>query len=391
MLVAGIMSGTSADAIDVALVEITGRGWETRYKLVGFGSSKYPPAVQKRIRAVAAGAPAGAGEISQLNFLVGELFAKACLAACRRVRIPPERLRLIASHGQTIFHQGRSADYCGFPVRSTLQIGEPAVIAERTGVTTIADFRPADIAAGGQGAPLVPFFDYLSYRHPRQGRIALNIGGIANLTAIPAGGAPADVVAFDTGPGNMLLDALASRLTRGRLAYDRGGRLAAQGQIVEPHIARLMRQQYFRLQPPKSAGREQFGERYLKQHFFEPFGSSRRQLLNALATAAAFTAEAIARAIAEFVLPKFPVQECIVSGGGARNRFLMEQLRERLRPRAAIRILDSATAGVPGAAKEAVAFAVLAYQTYRGEPANLPSATGARGPVVLGKVVHGGR
>jgi anhydro-N-acetylmuramic acid kinase len=391
MLVAGIMSGTSADAIDVALVEISGHGWETRYKLTGFGSTKYPPAVRKRIRAVAAGEPAGAGEISQLNFLLGELFAKACQEACRRARIPLARLRLIGSHGQTIFHQGRPANYCGFPVRSTLQIGEPAVIATRTGVTTIADFRPADIAAGGQGAPLVPFFDYLSYRHPSQGRIALNIGGIANLTAIPAGGAPADVIAFDTGPGNMLLDALASRITRGKLAYDRGGRLAAQGQIAEPHVARLMRQQYFRLKPPKSAGREQFGERYLKQHFLEPFGSSRRQLLSALATAAAFTAEAIARAIADFVLPRFPVEECIVSGGGVRNRFLMEQLRQRLRRRAAIRILDSAAAGVPSAAKEAVAFAVLAYQSYHGEPANLPSATGARAPAVLGKVIHVGR
>src|SRR3990170_7595933 len=202
MLVAGIMSGTSADAIDVALVEITGDGWKTRHRLVEFYSMKYPAAVRQRVLAVAGGKAVPAGEISQLNVLLGELFAQACLGACKAARVPLRRLRLIGSHGQTIYHQPSDSPCCGKSVRSTMQIGEPAVIAERTGVTTIADFRPADMAAGGQGAPLVPFFDYLLYRHPRKGRIALNIGGIANLTAIPAAGSPDQVMAFDTGPGN---------------------------------------------------------------------------------------------------------------------------------------------------------------------------------------------
>jgi len=259
MLVAGIMSGTSADAIDVALVKITGRGWKTHHRLVAFHSMKYTARVRERILTIAAGKAVPSGEISQLNFLLGELFAKACIAACHHAKIPPRRLQLIGSHGQTIYHQGRAEMFAGIPVCATFQIGEPAVIAERTGVTTVADFRPADIAAGGQGAPLVPFFDYLTYRHPRKGRLALNIGGIANLTAIPAGGSPEDVIAFDTGPGNMLIDALAVKLTGGRQSFDTGGKLASSGNISTQLLGRLMRQQYFHRPPPKTAGREQFG------------------------------------------------------------------------------------------------------------------------------------
>ena len=405
MLVAGIMSGTSADAIDVALVRITGRGWKTRHQMVAFHSAKYPDAVRQRVLAIAGGQAVPAGEISQLNFLLGELFAKACAAACKHVGVPLRRIQLIGSHGQTIFHQGQPSPFCGVPVRSTLQIGELAIIANRTGVTTIGDFRPADIAAGGQGAPLVPFFDYLMYRDPRRGRIALNIGGIANLTAIPAGGGPGEVIAFDTGPGNMLIDALAVRATDGRQPYDAGGRLASNGTVSTRLIAGWMKQRYFRTPPPKSAGREQFGAAYLKRYFHDEFSSSRRGrdkgkqhgMQDALATATAFTAESIARGIADFVIPKFPVHDLIVTGGGVKNRFLMSQLRERiasltgLAGRAGIRIVPSGSAGIPSSAKEAIAFAVLAYHSYHGLPANLPSATGARHPAVLGKVAYAGR
>lgn len=391
MLVAGMMSGTSADAIDVALVEITGRGWKTRHRLVAFHSSKYPAAVRQRILAVAGGKPVPASELSQLNFLLGELFAEACIAACRRAKVSLHRVGLIGSHGQTIYHQPRGTSFCGQLVRSTLQIGEPAVIAERTGVTTVADFRPADLAAGGQGAPLVPFFDYLTCRHPRKGRIALNIGGIANLTAIPAGGSPGDVIAFDSGPGNMLMDALTARLTGGRKAYDAGGRLAAESKVSQPILARLLRQRYFQAPPPKTAGREQFGAAYLKRYFIDAFGSSRRKLLNALATATALTGETIAKAVGDFVLPRFAVAECIVSGGGVRNRFLMRQLQERLRLHGPIHVFPSTSVGIPPQSKEAMAFAVLAYHTVHGAPSNLPSATGARRAVILGKVIHAGR
>jgi anhydro-N-acetylmuramic acid kinase len=386
MLVAGIMSGTSADAIDVVLVKVTGREWKTRVRLCGFHSAKYPAGLRRRILEVAAGTCYPAGEISRLNFLLGEFFARACRDACKIARIPLKRLQLIGSHGQTVFHQGATQSYFATPVQATMQLGEAAVIAERTGVTTIADFRPADIAAGGHGAPLVPFLDYLAWRHPKKGRVALNIGGIANITAIPAGGAPEDVIAFDTGPGNMLLDTLAAKISGGRKRYDSGGRLAARGTVDEAVLARLLRQAYFRRLPPKSAGREQFGEDYLEREVLPRFRAVRQGLLNALATATALTADSIAAAIADCILHRFPVQECIVSGGGVRNLFLMAQLRSRLERRANVRVLVSDDVGIPSQAKEAMAFAVLAYCTYHGLPANLPSATGARHEAILGKI-----
>ena len=395
MLVAGLMSGTSADGVDVALAEITGLGWQTKIRFRAFQTVRYPPAVRRRILEMAGGAAVAVSEVSQMNFLLGELFARGCRIVCRRAGIPLERLALIGSHGQTVYHQPASARLCGLPVRSTLQIGEPAVIAERTGVTTVGDFRPADVAAGGQGAPLVPFVDYLLFRHPRRGRIVLNIGGIANLTAIPAGGRADDVIAFDTGPGNMLLDALAALATRGRTRFDSGGRLASRGRISETVLTRLLRQKYFHRPPPKSAGREQFGRSYLTKHFLNHFGSSPQGFRDALATAAAFTAESIARAIAAFVIPKFSVADCNVSGGGVKNRFVMQELAARLARlsaapgRSPIRVVHTDSAGIPADAKEAVAFAVLAYHTFHGKPSNLCAATGAHHPAILGKVVYG--
>ncbi len=399
MLVAGLMSGTSADGIDVALVEISGLGWKTRLRLRAFQSVPYPGAVRRRILTIAGGSSITAAELSQMNFLLGELFAEACRRVCRRAGIPIERLDLIGSHGQTVYHQNRVSKLAGVEVRSTLQIGEPAVIAERTGVATIGDFRPADVAAGGEGAPLVPFLDYLFYRHPRRGRVALNIGGIANLTAIPAGGAPEDVIAFDTGPGNMLLDALAEHATGGKLRYDLEGKMASRGTVSEALLDRLLGQSYFRRRPPKTAGREQFGRDYLKKYFLRCFPATRAGGRNALATATALTTESIARAIAAFLLPRFPVEECIVSGGGVRNRFLMRELRRRVMERARqrrllsanaeIRVVASEAAGIPADGKEAVAFAVLAYHTFHRRASNLPAATGARHPAILGKVAYG--
>jgi len=395
MLVAGLMSGTSADGIDVALAEITGIGWKTRIRLRTFQSLPYPPAVRQRVLEISGGASVPASEISQMNFLLGELFARACQTVCRRSRISMKRLALIGSHGQTIYHQNRESSFCGMAVRSTMQIGEPAIIAERTGVTTIGDFRPADVAAGGEGAPLVPFFDYLLYRHPRRGRVVLNIGGIANLTAIPAGGSPQDVIAFDTGPGNMLLDALASLATKGRLSHDPEGKLASRGNVSEPLLRRLLRLAYFRQPPPKTTGREQFGRDFLERYFLNDRGLSQRRLnglKDALATATAFTAESIACGIADFVLPKFPIAECLASGGGVKNLFLMEQLRRRLTSharQAGIRVVSSDETGVPSDGKEALAFAVLAYHTLHRQSSNLCSATGARHPAILGKVAYG--
>jgi len=401
MLVAGLMSGTSADGIDVAVAEITGKGWKTRVRLKAWGAVPYPATVRRRILEIAGGAPIAAADLSQMHFLLGELFARACRNVCSCNGIGMDSLELIGSHGQTVYHQGHRSACCGFAVQSTLQIGEPAVIAERTGVTTVADFRPGDVAAGGQGAPLVPFFDYLLYRHLHRGRIVLNLGGIANLTAIPAGGSPEEVIAFDTGPGNMLLDALAVRASKGRLRYDPKGRMAARGTVSEVVVERLLRQAYFRRPPPKTAGREQFGPQFIVKYLLNYRMQQIVSIYDAMATAAAFTAASVARGMADFVLPRFPVQECIVSGGGVKNLFLMEQLHRRIqnlpqrngrhRASTAIRVLSSDTAGVPADAKEALAFAVLAYQTVHGQPSNLCAATGAHHPVVLGKVVYGKR
>src|SRR5580704_8011762 len=229
LLVLGLMSGTSADAIDVALTKISGTPPHLNAKLLDHTSMNFPPALRKEILRVAEQQPISAGELSQLNFRLGEVLGEAVLTACKRFRVSPKRIALIGSHGQTIFHQGKPVPYLGRPTASTLQIGEASIIATRTGITTIADFRPADIALGGQGAPLVPYADYLLYRHAKLGRVSLNLGGIANVTVLPAGARPDQIIAFDTGPANMLIDALVSHFTRGRQRFDKNAQLAAQG------------------------------------------------------------------------------------------------------------------------------------------------------------------
>src|SRR6266404_1060685 len=263
MLVLGLMSGTSADAIDVALARISGAPPSLNAKLLGHTSVKFPRALRAEILRVAEQQAISAGQLSQLNFRLGGLFADAVLAACRKFKVSLKRIALIGSHGQTIFHQGRSVPYFGSPTTSTLQIGEPSVIAARAGITTIGDFRPADMALGGQGAPLVPFADYALYRHPKLGRVSLNIGGIANITVIPANAKPSDVFAFDTGPGNMLIDALVQHFTHGRQRYDKDARLARQGKLIPQILATLMKDPYLQTPPPKSTGREYFGSAYI--------------------------------------------------------------------------------------------------------------------------------
>jgi anhydro-N-acetylmuramic acid kinase len=370
------------DGVDAALVELRGPAQQPRLRLLAFVSNPYPQAVRERLLHVATGEPATAGAISQLNFLLGELFAEAALRACRRAGISPGRLAVIGSHGQTIYHQGARTLEAGRRISSTLQIAEPAVIAERTGVPVVADFRPADLAAGGQGAPLVPMVDYLLLRDEREGRVALNIGGIANITLIPADARPEEVFGFDTGPGNMVIDALVRHFTRGKKAYDAGGGLAARGRVIEPLLAELLRLPFFRQRPPKSAGREQFGAEYVRRHFLRRRGAPPQDLLR---TATELTARTIADALERFVFPRVKVHRLIVSGGGAHNRLLVSRLGELL-PNLSVDLSDKY--GLPVDAKEAIAFAVLADRTLNGLPGNLPSVTGARQPVVLGKLVR---
>ena len=383
MRVIGMMSGTSADGIDVALVRVSGRPPGLRARLEGFACFPYPGPARREILRIASGAAASAGEIAKLNVLVGELFARAALDACRKFRVSPRSVRLIGSHGQTIFHQGQPSPYLGArAIAATMQIGEPAVIAARTGIPAVGDFRPADLAVGGQGAPLVPFVDYLLYRHPRRGRVALNIGGIANLTAIPAAARPQDVFAFDTGPGNLVVDSLVARATGGRLRFDRGARLARRGRMVPALLAELAADPFFRKNPPKSAGREQFGLEFADRAF-RWAGRNRVRFEDVLYTVTVLTAVTIAKAVRKWVAPKMHVDDLIVSGGGAHNPLLMERLRAGF---TGIAIVPSGKFGVPEDAKEAFAFAVLACETFHGRPSNLPGATGARRPAVLGKL-----
>ena len=345
MRVAGLISGTSADGIDVAVVDIG-----ERIDVVATTTVPYPPEVHDAILNVP-----DVPTASRLNFLLGELFAEAVMQCGVRL----ETIDLIGSHGQTIFHEGEPVEFLGRKVASTLQIGEPAVIADRTGIEVISDFRTADVAAGGKGAPLVPFLDYELFRHASIARVALNIGGIANITAIPAGAEPEDVSAFDTGPGNMVMDALAP-------PFDREGKLARAGHVNQTLLDRLLADPYYERHPPKSCGREQYGAEFVRKTGID------------IATAAELTARTIATAIARYPATR----EVIVSGGGAHNRFLMERLRALIQAK----LTTTAEFGIDVDAKEAILFALLAYQTHRQRAGNLPSATGASKPVILGKI-----
>jgi len=386
MRVLGLMSGTSADGIDVALVRVSGRGWRVRARLEKFCTFPFPARVRRAILRVANAnrrTVLSVAEISQLHFLLGELYAEAVARACRRFRVPLKSIDLIGCHGQTVYHQPQPELFAGRHVASTLQLGEAQVLAERTGRPVVANFRPRDLAAGGQGAPLVPFVDYLLYRHPRRGRVALNIGGIANVTVIPAGARPEQVIAFDTGPGNMVIDAAVEHVTRGRQRFDRNGALAARGSVLTPLLRRLLRHPYFLRRPPKSTGREEFGRAYAEK-FLRAAGRAAAE--DKVRTAMELTVQSIADAFRRFILPKADIHQVILGGGGARNALLVRRLRETL---PGLRFLPAGKLGVDEKAKEAFAFAVLAYLTWRGQPGNLPSATGARRAVVLGTVVPG--
>ena len=375
MIAAGVMSGTSADGINVALVELSGR--RPRWRLIGHTESPFPPAVRRAILAAMNAESARVADLARLNFLLGELYAEAVLRAARKFKA---RLQLIGCHGQTLYHQGEAQPFLGRRLAVTWQTGEAAVIAARTGVPVVSDFRPADMAAGGKGAPLVPFLDYLLYRDARAGRIVQNIGGIANLTAIPAAAAPGQVVAFDTGPGNMVMDAVMERLFR--QPFDREGRVAARGRVLDEVVSEILRQPFFRRRPPKTAGREEFGREFVNR-FLARCGRARKE--DVVAAATALTARSIADAFRRFLAGRFA--ELIVSGGGARNPTLMTMLEEQVAS-LGLRLRRSDDFGLPAEAKEAVAFALLAYQTWHQRPGNIASATGASRPAILGKISY---
>lgn len=381
MIVAGVMSGTSADGIDVALISITGSGMghKPQFQLLRHAHFPYPEPVKQAVLKAMNAKRTSVAELSRLNFLLGELYAEAVGRVRKRGGVG---LDLAGCHGQTIYHQGEPGPFLGHNIACTWQTGEGAVIAARLGVPVVSDFRPADIAAGGKGAPLVPYMDYALFRHRRTGRIVQNLGGIANLTAIPAGSRPRDVLAFDTGPGNMLIDQLMQTLFH--KPWDNNGETARNGKILQPVLEHFLDGAYMRRKPPKTAGREEFGREYV-QAFLRKCG--RAPKADVIATATALTAQSIAQAIRKFVLPSGKFSEYIVSGGGTRNRTLMQMLaKETAQLRLKLRHSDEL--GVPSQAKEAVAFALLAYQTWQRQPGNIPSATGAARPAVLGKISY---
>ena len=384
LLVLGLMSGTSADGIDVALARFSGASPQLNAKLLRHTSFNFPPALRKEILRVAEQQPISAGELSQMNFRLGHIYADAALAACKKFKVAPSRINLIGNHGQTIFHQGQPVSYFGRSTASTLQIGEGSAIAARTGITTVSDFRPADMALGGQGAPLVPYVDYLLYRHPKLGRVSLNLGGIANITVIPANAKPSQVFAFDTGPANMLIDALVQRFTHGRQRFDKDARLAQSGRAIPALLNELMKDAYLKLAPPKSTGREYYGRSYV-QKVLALGRKHRAKPADLIRAATIFTALSVVDALHRFVLSKDKIHQLIVSGGGARNPLILAQLSAAL---PYIEVAPSSHLGVPEDAKEAFAFALLAYETFHQRPANLPSATGARGPAILGKISY---
>ena len=384
MIVAGVMSGTSADGVDVALVRIEARS-PTSFKLLGHAEYPYPRKVRAAVLAAMNAPQASVADLSRLNFLLGELYAETVLATERQVRV---KVDLVGCHGQTLYHQGEPQRFLGRKLAATWQTGEAAIIAARVGAPVVSDFRPSDMAAGGKGAPLVPFLDYMLFRDARVGRIVQNIGGIANLTAIPAGAAPADVFAFDTGPGNMVIDAVTETLFG--QPFDRGGKIAASGTVLEEVVRKTLQRAFFKKRPPKTAGREEFGREFVRD-FLRRCGRCRKQ--DVVATATALTATSITDAVLRFVINKShstrkpAFHEMILSGGGARNSTLVSMLARELAP-LGLRLRFSDEFGLPSAAKEAVAFAVLAHETWHRRASNIPSATGAKRAAVLGKISY---
>ncbi|MDE3226691.1 MAG: anhydro-N-acetylmuramic acid kinase [Nitrospirota bacterium] len=389
MKVVGLMSGTSGDGVDAALVDIRGAGLDLRVAPLAFAPTPYPADLQRRVLNLCSGGTVV--EVCHLNAVLGEWFAKAAFRVIRKAGLRPAAIALIGSHGQTIQHLPHGIRESGLgPVRSTLQIAEPAVIAERTGIATVADFRPRDIAAGGQGAPLTPYVHYLLFRHPKRSRLIVNLGGIGNVTYLPAGGALSSLQAFDTGPGNMVLDGLVRRLTNGRQAMDRDGRLAAKGVVDAGLLTELLAHPFLTQPPPKSTGREAFGDPFVAKLL----AVMRKRRLNAndvLATCSLLTAVTVGSA-RRWLRGRTaqrgaaPLDEVIVAGGGARNRTLMQDLTAVFEP-IPVRTLEGI--GWDSKAFEAVAFAILAYQTWQGACANVPAVTGATHPVVLGTIVPG--
>jgi anhydro-N-acetylmuramic acid kinase len=391
MVMAGVMSGTSADGVDVAVCRISPAhtsGGTPTVKLLGHVGVAYPKTVRAAVLCAMDADAISVSEMARLNWRLGTLYADAVEKAQEQFGV---KVELVGCHGQTVYHQGVAEEYLGKEVRATWQLGEASVIAERLRVPVVSDFRPADIAAGGQGAPLVPMLDYCMFRSAEVSRVLQNLGGIANLTAIPAGAGADGVMAFDTGPANMVIDACMERLYERE--FDEYGAVARSGKVLRGVVEEVLREEYFSSPPPKSCGREQFGERFASRFvaMCRKAGGREDRDEDVIATATALTAASIVDAYRRFVMGhvgKAAPVEFVAAGGGVNNDVLMGMLREGLEPLGVkLRLMEEL--GIPAQAKEAVAFALLGWLSFHGLPGNVPAATGAKRAVVLGNISHG--
>ncbi|MHC4534900.1 MAG: anhydro-N-acetylmuramic acid kinase [Planctomycetota bacterium] len=377
MRVAGLMSGTSLDGVDVGVVDIT----KQKVNLLVFDVYPYPDALRSEILSLCNIESARLDNVCHYNFVLGEIFADAIIKLCSQSDISLNSIDLIGSHGQTIYHNPRGKRYSKKTIRSTLQIGEPSVIAHRTGITTVADFRPRDMAAGGEGAPLAPYADYILFGRNRSSRAVQNIGGIANVTFLPRGCKKDEIIAFDTGPGNMVIDGLVRLTSDGRRRFDSNGKMADRGTVNKKLLNEMLRHSFLKQPPPKSTGREEFGTSFAKKIYKQ---AAEKGITDSdlVATVTAFTAKSIAQAYRKF-LPALP-EEVILCGGGSRNNTLVEMLRRELPD---TKMLSTDDFGISVDAKEAVSFAVLAWATIKGLTNNVPGVTGAERPVIMGKII----
>ncbi len=378
--IVGILSGTSADGASTGIIKVKGFGKSTELELVSYKTYPYPLAIREELFKLFDPETSSTESICEMNFLLGHFYGDCVRRIVEETNLQMDDIDLIGSHGQTIWHHPRGDTFSGYPNLSTLQIGEPSVIAEKTGTSVVADYRKADMASGGEGAPLTPYLDYILFSSMESNRIIQNIGGIANLTYLPRDPDLDDVIAFDTGPGNMVLDALISYYTKGKSQYDEDGKTALKGKTDHELLERLLDEPYFRLEPPKTTGRELFGESYAMK-IVEQASELDLTPEDVVATATSLTVESIVKEYEKLLGQGLEIDEVFVSGGGYHNKAMITQLGKRITP---IILESHEKLGLPGDAKEAVLFAVLANEFVNNSPSNMPRVTGARKRVVLG-------
>lgn len=379
-LVIGLMSGTSLDGVDAVLVKIENSGTRTRINQIGFITYPFPDGLKKRVLENSSINGGNVTDICQLNFLIPLIYVDAIKALCKKAKVPLNKIDLIGSHGQTIHHLPQKENFFGYKFGSTLQIADPMVIAKLTGIVTIGDFRTGDVALGGEGAPLVPYFDYLLFHSKNKNRALLNIGGISNITVLNKNFDATKVLAFDTGPGNMMIDIVAKKFFTKE--YDKNGMLASSGKIDEKLFDALIKKDNFiEKKIPKSTGREYYGKEFLSPLFKKFIRVSKEDWI---ATVSTFTTYGVFRNYEKFVKGETEIEELFVSGGGSHNKFLMRSLQKYFGKNVEVKNVENL--GISSDAKEAICFAVLVNETLSGNPSNIPRVTGASKPTILGKI-----